>query len=109
MRVKPIALILFLLLFAGCVTMPATPTGKYYDALATFNDTVESYLWHYEVVDAEKQALLREYVNPVIFEAGIALELWGRTKDDTTRMRAYNAVFHRMQMLFLKYGLGGDV
>lgn len=109
MRVKPIAVILFLLLFAGCITMPATPTGKYYDALATFNDLVESYLWHYEVVDAEKQAILKEYLHPVIMEASIALDYWGLAKDDMTRMRAFHAIFKRLQMEFIKYGVGGDV
>jgi hypothetical protein len=89
--------------------MPATPTGKYYDALATFNDTVESYLWHYEVMDVEKQALLREYVHPIIHEASIALDYWGQAKDDTTRMQVYNAVFKRFQMLIIKYGVGGAV
>ena len=108
MRTKPLAVVLLLLLI-GCVSIPLTPTGKYYDALATFNDVVESYLWHYQVVDAEKQAVLKQYVDPVIKEASVALDYWGQYKSDTTRMQVYNTVFKRLQILLIKYGAGGDV
>ena len=109
MKVRPTVVILLLLLFAGCVTVPTTPTGKYYDALATFNDVVESYLWHFEAVDAEKQTLLKKYVNPVIREASTALDYWGQARGDATRMQVYDTIFRRLQQMMIKYGAGGDV
>ena len=105
-KLLPIALVVMCIL--GCATMPLTPTGKYYDALATFNDVVESYIWHYQAVDAEKQEVLKKYVHPTIKEASAALDLWGQSKDSTTRMQAFNAVFKRLQLLLIKYGVGGE-
>jgi hypothetical protein len=86
-----------------------TPVAKYYDALTTFNDLVESYDWHYEIVDAEKQAVLKKYVDPVIERANTALDWWGGSPGSTTRMQAYNAVFKELQLLMLRYGVGGDI
>ena len=105
-KLLPLALVVMFIV--GCATVPLTPTGKYYDALATFNDVVESYVWHYNVVDAEKQEILKQYIHPVLFEANTALDLWGESPGSTARMQAYNAVFKRLQLLLIKYGVGGN-
>ena len=102
-------IILVLMFILGCATVPLTPTGKYYDALATFNDVVESYIWHYNVVDAEKQAILKQYIHPVIFEASAALDLWGQNPANIANMQTFNVIFKRLQLLLIKYGVGGEV
>jgi hypothetical protein len=109
MRVKPIAIVILLLFLVGCASAPLTPTGAYYDKLATFNDLVESYDWHYNTLDAEKQTVLKKYVDPVIEEASTALDYWGQSVDDSTRMQTYMAIFSRLQRLLVEYGVGGDV
>jgi hypothetical protein len=106
---RSIGLILVLLFLVGCVTTPLTPVGKYYDALATFNDLVESYEWHYQIVDVEKQAVLKKYVDPAIENASVALDLWGESMDNAARMSVYNTLFKELQLIMIRYGVGGDV
>jgi len=109
MKRKLLLTALAVVFIMGCATVPSTPTGKYYDALATFNDIVESYIWHYNAVDVEKQAALREYVHPVLFEASAALDVWGQNPANVTNMQTFNVVFRRLQLLLIEYGVGGDV
>ena len=104
-----VVVVLLLLLLTGCATVPLTPTARYYETLVTFNDFVESYDWHYAIVDAEKQAVLKKYVDPVIEKANTALDWWGKNTNSMQRMEAYNTVFRELQLLMLRYGVGGDV
>ena len=107
MQIKKLATVLLVIGLIGCAAVPLTHTGKYYDALATFNDLVESYIWHYNQVDVEKQAVLKKYVNPVLFEANTALDIWGQNPASVANMQTYNIVFKKLQLLLIKYGVGG--
>lgn len=106
---KLLPVILVMMFILGCATVPLSPTAKYYDALATFNDVVESYIWHYQMVDAEKQAMLKEYIHPVLYEASAALDVWGQNPASMANMQTFNVVFKRLQLLLIKYGVGGNI
>lgn len=88
--------LLFVFLLFGCGVsrqIKEDPVrGSYYVALATFNDAVESYFAHRDDLSITVQS----EIEPIIYEASAALDLWGGA------VRVGDAEVHEKEAFYYK-------
>ena len=75
-KVVYVALVVVAAMMASCATA-YTPEKAYLGAREQFNLEVERYLTRFDAASEEDRAIYREEIDPYIFQAGEALEVWG--------------------------------
>ena len=101
-------LTILLLLTACSTTLNLTSEARYYSALKTFNDVVETYLASYDKASPESQAKWSSTIDPVILNADAALSLWKTSLGSTeasTRESVYTTTFNSLISLLTSSGI----
>ena len=92
------------LLVAGCVGVQ-TQESNYLSALETFNNSLETYLFHFSVADRDTQAKWNKDVEPFIQTASVALDAWGKAINDPTAKQGYSDLYREMRRVILAAGI----
>lgn len=72
-----VALACLIMGMVGCAqTWNLTPSAKYYSALKTFDQNIETYLVQYRAASPETQAKWKKNIDPLILAANQALQTW---------------------------------
>jgi len=86
-----------------------TSTGRYAEALATYNDLMDSYRLQYEASDAATKAEFDQKITPTMGEMSKALSTWKKSKDDATKEEAWSDALDQAKLLLFKYGIIEEV
>ena len=100
-RLSVVALVIMVMVSFGC----ATTSMKHFHAqqLATFNDFMDSYRFHYERASPERQAEWDEKITPILKELSGALDEWESALNDETKEEAVLSLIRRVNRLLLEY------
>ena len=104
-----ITLVLLMLLPLITCAHLQTSTGRYAEALATYNDLMDSYRLQYEVSDAATQTEFDKEISPVMGEMSKALSTWKKSKDDATKEEAWSDALYQARAALFKYGVIEEV
>ncbi len=103
-----LSLVVLMLLPVTCAHLQ-TSTGRYAEALATYNDLMDSYRLQYEISDATTQAEFDQKISPVMGEMSKALSTWKKSKDDATKEEAWSDALYQARAALFKYGIIEEV